>query len=261
IRKIQAQIPVPFENDVLTTGKRMPLPLAASVLGFHHYNPEHPKRLVYVVSPYLEAADRSSFLKNPRHFLAGSEGFKMIDQPDLLVRGIDRRLRREMQFDKNWKYLDASGHDKLVPAKFADRKHLALAHMKVMHKQAKVDFAFWWGPEDKGLFGGYDFNWLIGFDPHSYTTADYLVRRRETETMTAVLTASEFRDIFSRWIKTNELITYPEISEGSIEDNRSYRIVIPMDMVPKLGIRRKVLGNVAIGPDIMPKDVAAEFFK
>lgn len=260
LRRIAAKLPYTIENGVLNAGGRKPLSLSGSVLGFHFYNPEHPERLVYIVSPYLDEAKRQRFLNNPRYFLAGSTGFKMIDQPDLLVRRADLRIRREMQLDADWKFIRFEGEEKRIPDRFSERVHLALAHMRVMQREAHVDFAFWWGPEDKGLFGGYDFNWLPTFDTTSYAMADYAVRRRETESMKAVLSGSELNDIFDRWIATREIVAWPELRKTDIDVNRRYSIVIPMDLVPKLGQRRRVLSEVAIGPAIMPDQVAGEIF-
>ncbi len=260
LHRIANQLPYTIEDGVLTAGDRKPLKLDDSVLGFHYFNPEHSDRTIYVVSPFLDEQGRNRFLKNPRLFLAGSDGFKMIDQPDLFVRGADLRLRREMQFDSSWQFINLNGADRPVPGQFAERIHLATAHMKVMHKSAGVDFAFWWGPEDKGMFGGYDFNWLTTFDPTVYTAADYAVRRRETETMTATLSGEEMLDIHNRWISTRELVTWPTISRDAIDIDRDYSIVIPMDLVPKLGNRKKILSNVSEGPSIKPSQVASKVF-
>lgn len=258
LARIATALPYSIRDDVLHAGQREPLALSGSVLGFHYFHPAHPQRLIYVLSPYLNEAEQKLFLQNPREFLAGSEGFKMIDQPDLLVRGADLRLRREMQLGSDWTFLDRDGADRLVSREYSDRQHLAVAHLKVMQKRAKADLAFWWGPEDNGLFGGYDFNWLTGLDPKFYTLADYAVRHRETETLTAELPGDQLQDIHRRWIGAGELITWPEIAASAISPSRRYRIVIPMDMVPKLGIRRRVLEAVAPGPDIMPDEVAGE---
>ncbi len=260
LHRIAAKLPYTIENGVLNAGGRKPLSLTGSVLGFHFYNPEHLERIVYIVSPYLDEGQRQRFLNNPRHFLAGSTGFKMIDRPDLFVRGADLRIRREMQLDADWEFIQFEGEERRIPERFSERVHLALAHMRVMQREADVDFALWWGPEDKGLFGGYDFNWLPAFDPTSYTMADYAVRRRETESMKAVLSGSEFNDIFDRWIASREIVTWPEVRKADIDVNRRYSIVIPMDLVPKLGQRRRVLSEVAIGPEIMPDQVAEEIF-
>ncbi len=255
LRRMAASLPYKVNDRVLSVAGRKPLPLDGAVLSCHHFNPVHPGRLIYVVSPFLKAEEESLCLNNPRKFLAGSDGFKMIDQPDLLVRGADLRIRREMQFDSNWQFIDFDGEDQLIPDDFADREYFARAHLQVMQKAADIDFALWWGPKDKGLFGGYDFNWLHEFDPSSYTLADYAVRRRETETMTGELPGDELLDIFDRWIKTRELITSPELRRDDIERERQYRIAIPMDLIPKLGIRRKTLSAVAPGPDIYPSQV------
>jgi len=248
------------QQNLIVEGRR-PLKLQDSVLSFHYYNPLQSQRLIYVVSPYLASRGREKFLRNPRLFLPGGDGFKMIDQPDLLVRHADLRIRREMQLGADWRFLSLPGATQFFPARFADRIHLAQAHMKVMQREAKVDYAIWWGPEDKGLFGGYDFNWLTTFEGADYTRADYLVRRRETETMTATVTGKEFEELYNRWIAKGELITWPQVAKSGIQTESQYRIVIPMDMVPKLGTRRKVLSNVAPGPDVMPNQVVAEIFR
>lgn len=255
LKRMAAALPYRVNERVLSVADRKPLPLDGAVLSCHYFNPEHPGKLVYVVSPFLDAAEESFCLKNPRKFLGGSDGFKMIDQPDLLVRGVDLRIRREMQFDADWQFIRFDGEGQAIDKAFADREHFARVHLQVMQTAADVDFALWWGPEDKGLFGGYDFNWLQEFDPASYTLADYAVRRRETETMTGELSSDELLDIFDRWIATRELITWPELRRNDIERDRRYRIAIPMDLIPKLGIRRRTLSAVAPGPDIYPSQI------
>ncbi|MEK6239405.1 MAG: hypothetical protein N2C14_32205, partial [Planctomycetales bacterium] len=168
LRGIVENLPYQIDEGVLRAGGRKPLPLEGSVFSFHHFNPRHADRAIYLVSPYLNQEEQQSFLKNPRRFLAGSDGFKMIDQPDLLVRSVDLRIRREMQLNMEWEFPPRDGEDQRVPDRFSDRTHLAAVYMKVMRRAADADFALWWGPADKGLFGGYDFNWLPTFDPEVY---------------------------------------------------------------------------------------------
>ena len=260
LKKIASRLPYVVEDGILKAGDREPISLRGAVLSFCYLNPEYPRRLIYVVSPYLNEVERNLFLLNPRIALAGSHGFKMIDQPDLLVRGADLRIRREMQLDADWKFIKVEGESRRIPQQFSDRTNLAVAHMNVARNIANVDFAFWWGPEDKGLFGGYDFNWLRTFDPAFYTLADYAVRRRETEFMTAVLSGAELHDIYDRWIATKEIVIWPEFKKEEAEVDGQFSIVIPMDLVPKLGNRKKVLSNVAPAPAIMPRQVASEVF-
>ena len=260
LKKMALQFPFSVENKMLKAGSRSPVSLKGAVLGFHFLNPLHPKRLIYMVSPYLNPTEQKQFLKNPRRFLSGSAGFKMIDQADLLVRDVDLSIRREMQFTTNWKFKERKDADLAVPPEFSNRNHLALAHMKVMQKATNVDFALWWGPEDKGSFGGYDFNWLPTFDPKFYTRADYAVRQRETECFTATISGAELQDFYRRWIATHELLTWPKVKQADIKTDRAYSIVLPMDLVVKLGTRRKVLSNVAPGPMILPNQVANEIF-
>ncbi|MEO2033409.1 MAG: alpha/beta hydrolase-fold protein [Planctomycetaceae bacterium] len=260
LRRISEQLPCTIEEGVLHAAGRKQLSVRGSVLSFHYFNPEHPHRLIYVVSPYLNETEQQQFVRNPRYFLAGSAGFKMIDQPDLMVRAVSGRIRRESQLDQNWEFITPTVDDVLVPEEFSNRDNLALAHMKVMRRQADVDFALWWGPEDRGLFGGYDFNWLPTYDSTSYTSLDFAVHRRDVETMTAEVTGTEFTDIYDRWVATKELLTWPPVTQPEIDADRRYRIVIPMDLVPKLGGRRSVLSKVAEGPAITGNQIAGEIF-
>lgn len=261
LNSLVAELPYRIEDEVLHAGDREPLSLSGSVLGFHYFNPRQPKRLIYVVSPYLNAVEQQRFLKNPRLFLAGSNGFRMIDQPDLLVRRADLRIRREMQFNANWKFIEFDGDGDRIPGRFEDRVHLAKVYTEVMQRPLDVDFALWWGPEDKGIFGGYDFNWLTGFDPTSCSRADYSVRRRDVETMTGVVPGAELADIFDRWIAKGELIVSPEITRSEIRPEARYRLAIPMDLVPKLGQRRRVLSDVAPGAVVRQEDVVRLMFR
>lgn len=260
LKAFAPSLPLRISDGSLNAGDREPLPLQNSVLSFHYFNPTQVDRMIYVVSPYLTGTQHSVFLRNPRHFLAGSAGFKMIDQPDLIVRRPDLRICREMQLNSDWTFVSVAGADQPIPKRFSDRTHLGSVYTKVMQSEAGVDFAFWWGPEDKGRFGGYDFNWLPAFDPEHYTQADYSVRRRETETMTASLSGSEMANIFRRWIATREIITWPVVRQEEISEDRTYRIVIPMDLVPKLGDRHRTLAEPGIGPSIMPNQIADEIF-
>lgn len=260
LKKIASKLPFNIEKNTLNIAGRKPLPLEGAVLGLHFYNPEHPQRLIYIVSPYLNAAEQAQFLNNPRRFLSGSAGFKMIDQADLLVRGTDLRIRREMKFGSDWMFKNIRGRDQSIPSKYTDRVALAISHMQVMQNATQADFALWWGPEDKGSFGGYDFNWLSTFDTKFYTRADYAVRQRETECFTATVSGKELLDFNQRWISKNELITWPKVKQESIDPKHTYHIVLPMDLVVKLGSRKKILSNVAPGPDITPDQVAKQIF-
>jgi hypothetical protein len=78
--------------------------------------------------------------------------------------------------------------------------------------------------------------------------------------MTAALSGAELNNIFDRWIATSEIVTWPAVRTSNIEADRRYSIVIPMDLVPKLGQRGKALSTVAPGPAIMPDQVASEIF-
>ena len=60
------------------------------------------------------------------------------------------------------------------------------------------------------------------------------------------------------WIGPRKLITWREITVNDINPDRRYRIVIPMDMAPKPGIRQAGLNSVSSGPNGIPKDVMIE---
>ena len=260
LRKIADDLPFAIEHHVLFAGARKPLALSGSVLSFHFYNPANPRQLIYVVAPYLSHEERVVFLHNPRAFLAGSDGFKQIDQADVIVRGADMRIRREMQLGSDWELIEPGGTQQSIGESFTSRVQLANVHLRVMRDKSNADVALWWGPEDKGLFGGYDFNWLPTYEPTCYTRADFSVRRREVETMTATLPGTELRDVFRRWIATREIVSFPTLKVATIKPERQYRLVLPMDLIPKLGTRRKLLRDVMPGPNILPAEIAAEIF-
>lgn len=261
LQRIADRLPYKVEKQQLMAGHRQPLPVAGSILSCHYYNPEHPRRAMYIVSPYPDAALAAELPANPLRSLVGSDGFRRIDQPDLVVQTADGKLQREMQFDANWRFLEPGGEQQRVPTQFRDRRHLGAAFARVMREESGADFGLWWGPTDRGLFGGYDFNWLLPMDPRHYSLADFRVRHGATESMTAELSGEELKEIHQRWIRPGELLTWPVLEGSEIQTDRTYSIVIPMDLVPKLGIRRKTLSGVAAGPAVTPQQIARAIFE
>ena len=65
---------------------------------------------------------------------------------------------------------------------------VARAHMTVMRNKSRADFALWWGPADRGMWGA-DFNYLRRYNPQFYSEADFRIRRRAIETMTGGVTS------------------------------------------------------------------------
>ena len=248
------RIQVSVKGNTLKVADRPSMKLTSHVLGLLHPNPRHPKRLVYVLSPFADKAGLDRFSKQPQRYLAGSDGFDRVSQPDLVVQTLQNRIARQMQFGKDWRWLKPAGSKTRIPARFQNREHLARACLTVMRSRSRADYALWWGPADKGMWG-YDFNHLRGYDPASYTLADFRTQRRICETTLGTVTGAELKDIWNRWGRNGELISVPKISPETLDDKSEYRLHIPMDLYIKLGRRKKNLRKPKAGPAFTPAEL------
>ncbi|MBT4864000.1 MAG: hypothetical protein HON53_02620, partial [Planctomycetaceae bacterium] len=234
---ILPKLPIKIQNGTLEIQGRSNLPLAGQLLSMLFPNPNHPKRLVYLMAPFTDEAGLARFAASPAAFLAGSDGFDRVSQADLLVQNTTHQIARQMQFGKDWNWIRFPDADKPIPARYADRANLALTYMKLMKSKSTADFAIWWGPADKGMWGA-DFNDLESYNPQFYTKADFNTQRRLFETMIGSVSGADLRTIWNRWGTNRELQSVPEIVLDAIEDEEQYHIHIPMDMYIKLGQRR-----------------------
>lgn len=259
-RAILPELPIRIQNGTLLAGDRSPLPLEKQVLSLLHPNPNHPKRLVYLLAPFTDEAGLARFAAAPVKFLAGSDGFDRVSQADLLVQNMKHQIARQMQFDKDWNWIRFSNTDKLIPARFGERASLAITHMKIMKEKSKADFALWWGPADKGMWGA-DFNDLEAFNPEFYAEADFRTQHRQYETTLGSVSGADLKIIWNRWGTNQELQSVPEIVLDAIEDEKQYRLHIPMDLYIKLGQRKKNLGNPTAAPIIPAEEVMTAIFR
>jgi len=257
---ILPKLPIEIQNGTLVAGGRSKLPLENQVLSMLHPNPNHPKRLVYLLAPFTDAAELARFTASPQRFLGGSDGFDRVSQPDLLVQNTKHQIARQMQFDKYWNWIRFPDADKPIPARFAARANLAIIYMKLMKAKSNADFALWWGPADKGMWGA-DFNDLEGYNPEFYTEADYRTQHRHYDTTIGSVSGAELKQIWNRWGTNQELQSVPDVALDSIEDDEQYRVHIPMDLYIKLGQRKKNLGNPNAAPGIPAEDVMIEIFR
>lgn len=248
-----------IEENELVVADRTPLKLDDHVLGLLHPNPKHSDRLIYILAPYADDAGLDRFSKTPHLFLAGSDGFDRVSQPDLVVQDLQHRVARHMQFDKEWNWLNLPGADKPVPDRFADRANLAAECLQLMLSKSHADFALWWGPADRGMWGA-DFNHLLSFDKTSYTLADFRTRHRVCETTLGSVTGAELKVIWKRWGPNQELISVPEISLDALNDDSEYRLHIPMDLYIKLGQRKKNLIDPKPGPSFTAEELIPQIF-
>jgi len=253
--RIVGKWPIRINEGRLEAGNREPLVLEDQVLSMLHFNPDHPDRLVYLIAPFTKTTPRL-----PQRFLAGSDGFHRIGQPDLIVQDAANKIAREMQFDKKWKWVSHEGETTRIQAGFGDRDQLAVAHLRVMRDRSGADFAMWWGPENK-LQWGVDFNFLKKYQPEHFSLVDFKTQKRVIETMIGGVSGADLKIISDRWISKNEITVFPQIDLDSIEPERTYRIHIPMDMYIKLGQRKKNLIDPKPGPEISPEDLIPEIFK
>lgn len=256
---MRSQLPIEVQRDELRAGGREALPLQNQVLSLLHPNPNQPHRLVYILAPYLTGEPFSRFLAAPQEFLAGPDGFDRVSQADLLVQNAEFQIARQMQFDKDWNWIDLPGTEKRIPPRFIERKHMASAFMEVMREDSNADVALWWGPADQGMWGA-DFNDLQRYNPQFYTEADFRTQRRRFETTLAQVTGTELKEIWNRWGINQELQSVPELALDEIVDEERYRIHIPMDLYIKLGQRKKNLSEPQAGPRISPSKVRDKVF-
>ena len=251
------RLPLTIDNNVLSVANRAPLTVQNQVLSLLHPNPAHPGRLVYIVAPYADATGINRFSREPQHFLPGSDGFDRISQPDLVVQDLDRRLARRMYCGKDWQWLSLPGAGEPLPPELGDRTRQAMACLKVMLGRSEADFALWWGPADKGMWG-FDFNYLLSFDPATATVADFRTQHRECETTLGSVTGAELKDIWNRWGRNGELISYPTVMPGTLDDDTEYRLHIPMDLYIKLGRRQQNLLRPEPGPAFTFEEVISQ---
>jgi len=257
---ILPELPIRIQNDALTAGHRSPLPLENQVLSMLHPNPNHPNRLVYLLAPFTDEAGLARFVASPVQFLAGSDGFDRVSQADLLVQNAKHQIARQMQFDKDWDWINFPDADKPIPARYADRANLATTYMKIMNAKSNADFSLWWGPADKGMWGA-DFNDLEAYNPEFYTEADFCTQHRLYETTIGSVSGADLKTIWNRWGTNHELQSVPEITLAAINDEKLYRLHIPMDLYIKLGQRKKNLVNPKAAPLIPAKEVMTAIFE
>ncbi len=196
-RTLSPDLPAVIENNALVVADRTPLKLQNQVLGLLHPNPNHPDRLLYVLAPFADDAGLDRFSRTPHLFLAGSDGFDRVSQPDLVVQDLQHRVARHMQFDKSWKWVRLPGADTPIRRRFDERSNLAIECLHLMISKSHADFGLWWGPADRGMWGA-DFNHLLSFDPESYTLADFRTRHRIAETTLGTVSGAELKEIWKR---------------------------------------------------------------
>ncbi len=253
------RLPLRLDDHTLLVADRPPLRLDNQVLGLLHPHPDHSGRLVYILAPFADGAGLARFRASPQDFLAGSAGFDRISQPDLIVQDLQGRVARQMQFSHDWRWLNPSGADVRLAAGFADRAQLAAACMQRMLDKSQADFALWWGPADRGMWGS-DFNHLQSFDPASYSLADFRTQHRVSETMLGSVTGAELREIWSRWGTNQELISLPKIELDKLDESATYRLHIPSDLYIKLGQRQQNLTDPRSGPTFAAEELIPLIF-
>ena len=254
------QLPASIKGEALVVADRLPLKLDNQVLGLLHPHPSHPQRLIYILAPFADGAGVARFSKSPQLFIPGADGFDRVSQPDLVVQRLDHRISRHMQYDKQWRWLKLSGADKPIPPRFDERANLAIACLHLMRDKSHADFALWWGPADKGMWGA-DFNHLLSFNSASYTLADYRTQHRIAETILGSVTGAELKEIWTRWGQKQELLSVPEIPLETLVDESEYRLHIPSDLYIKLGQRKRNLANPKAGPSFTAEELIPPVFK
>ena len=91
-------------------------------------------------------------------------------------------------------------------------------------------------------------------------SCDFRCKSVPMTSMTAYVSGAELRDIHDHWIAKREFLTVPPLDPSLLEAERLYHIVLPHELVIKLGSRKKLLTNVAEGPAVTPEEVLREIF-
>lgn len=259
-RQLLPRLSIRIEEGNLLAGDRPKLPLQNQVLSLLHPHPHHPERLIYLLAPFTDGSGLAQFTSKPVRFLSGSDGFDRVSQADLLVQNTQHQMARQMQFDKDWKWLRFPHVENRIPSQYAERSSLATTYMEIMTRKSDADFALWWGPADKGMWGA-DFNDLESYNPDFYTEADFRTQRRDYETTLATVSGADLKIVWNRWGINHELQSVPEVDLDTIEDGRQYSVHIPMDLYIKLGQRRKNLGDPTAGPAVPAGEVLKSIFR
>jgi len=257
-------LPLSLDGEKLVAGGRAALSLSDRVLSLVHPNSQHRQRLVYLVAPFTDEKGLVQFAEAAPYFLMGADGFNRISQPDLCVQTLDRCISRRMQFDKHWQWIKQPGEEHSMPPKFGgtNRSEVARAFMRVMQRKSSADFALWWGPADKGMWG-MDFNYLPRYDSEggNFSEADFRTRRHAEATNLGSVNGVELKEIWRRWGENGELLFEPGVSLENIDDDQVYRLNFPADLYIKLGQRKKVLADPSPGPSVMPEEAMTEIFR
>ncbi len=261
---ILPELPISIRDGELGAGDRSPYSLEGQVMSLIYPHPQHSKRLVYWVAPFTDDDGLERFAQRAPFFLVGSDGFHRISQADLCVQTLKLHVGRQMQLGKNWQWISQPGSENAMTAKFggADRSELSRAFMRVMLRKSSADFALWWGPSDKGMWG-LDLNYLPRYDSGAgrFTEADFRTRRHADDTSLGSVSGGELKEIWQRWGDNEEILFEPIISVDDIDDGKLYRLNFPADLYIKLGQRKKVLTDPMPGPSVLPEEVMAEIFK
>ena len=260
MKELLPDLPISLKKNILTVAKRSPMSLKGQVLSMLALNYKFPKKLIYLVVPFVTGDAMQKFCHNSQLFLAGSDGMNRISQADLIVQDTNNRIARQMQYGKNWQWLYFTGENKKIPLCFRNRSAMSKIYIKIMHKQSGADYALWWGPSDKRLWN-YDFNYLRAYNPSLYTLADFKTQHRNAETMTGNVSGKDLHEIWNRWGSNQEIIFYPKFNVENIDMKKQYRLHIPQDLYIKLGQRKKNLNSPRPAKEIQSEYLIPEIFK
>lgn len=253
VEKMSDQLPFTInEKNELLAGDREPVSLDSGVIRMAYYNPLSPKRLIFLLALYgTDEDDIGGYLEGIQHVVSGLWGMAYGDLPDLVVQSLDGPDRRRMQFTHDWKWRRLPGADKRAPDSMSDYRQMEMAHLRVMHKTAGVDFALSglspWGNKV--------------YDPKWFTLADMAISGSPGQIMLGSLSGQELIEIHQKWIAEGNMGTVPEFKPDDIDPECIYRIAISPGLCWDLMERHKNLRDVQAGPQWRARDLWDEVFK
>jgi len=252
VRRIIDRLPIQInEKNELVAGSRSPVSLDGAGIRMCYYNPLAPQRLIFLVFTDEKGEDAEKWLKSAKRRLTGSDGYNLVDQPDLVVQSVTGAERRRMQFTHDWQWREAEGSDKPLPEKMATEREMALARLRVMRRTAHTDFALTWGSDKE----------KEEFDPRWFTLADMSTWRSPQQMLIGGVSGRLLTKIYEKLVVNNKATMYPSFEPSELDSDNIYRLAMPPTFTQAIVRFQQTLSNTEAGPDWRAEELWEEVFK
>ncbi len=239
-----------LSDNTLAVGKREAVSLDGAGIRLHHFNPLNPRRLIFWVATG-ERGDKAEEWMASHRVMTGSSTQVRVNQSDLIVQGLDGRMRRAMQFTHDWRWHELPGADVHVPIEMASARSLLGAHARAWRRATGAEYVILWGAADDDP---------LPFDPQSFTLADMATARVGEPTWITELTGAELIDARNDWIAKKIMTAWPAFEVDDIDPDRIYRVAMPYWTGEQFRLPQGPPHHVTVGPTIRLQDVWIETF-